>query len=211
MESRDPLALTPGTRLGVWEITAPIGDGRMGQVYRAHDTKLGRDVARRDSVSDPRTGGGRDARRSGRWLAYQSNESERNEVNVRAFTPSSSGQGGKWRVSNNGGNSPHWARTGHELVYRAGGQLLTVSYAVNGNTFVAEKPRVWIAAHGGGDWDLAADGKRVAVVMREGIAQAPQQEHEIAIYDLSSDRPYWSNLLRAHRPIVSPAVTLAPQ
>ena len=39
------MALTPGSRLGPYAITPQIGVGGMGEVYRARDTKLDRDVA----------------------------------------------------------------------------------------------------------------------------------------------------------------------
>ena len=39
------MALAAGTRLGSYEIVALLGAGGMGEVYRAQDTKLGRDVA----------------------------------------------------------------------------------------------------------------------------------------------------------------------
>src|SRR5215212_159111 len=40
-----PMALASGTRLGPYEIVHPIGSGGMGDVYRAHDDRLERDVA----------------------------------------------------------------------------------------------------------------------------------------------------------------------
>ena len=39
------MKLAPGARLGPYEIVAPLGAGGMGEVYRARDTRLKRDIA----------------------------------------------------------------------------------------------------------------------------------------------------------------------
>jgi Tol biopolymer transport system component/tRNA A-37 threonylcarbamoyl transferase component Bud32 len=114
------------------------------------------------------------------WLAYHSNESGKNEVYVRAFPPPASGQGGKWQISNSGGENPMWSRKGRELLYRSGDQMMAVKYAVKGDSFVPERPRVWVSKLGGStDFDLAPDGKRLAVVMPVATPEAPKPEHEV--------------------------------
>ena len=44
------MALISGSKLGPYEIVAPIGAGGMGEVYRARDAELGRDVAVKGSA-----------------------------------------------------------------------------------------------------------------------------------------------------------------
>ena len=105
-----------------------------------------------------------------KWIAYMSNESGREEVFVRPFP----GPGGKWQISTASGTNPTWSRTRHELLYRApGGTIMVVSYTVEGDSFQAEKPRVWseqtiLALSRGRSFDLHPDGERLAVAVPSG-------------------------------------------
>jgi serine/threonine-protein kinase len=128
----------------------------------------------------------------GRWLAYRSDASGKNEIYVRAFPPPSSGQGRSWLISNSGGVQPRWSRNGHELLYLSGDQIMAASYAVKGDTFVAEKPRVWSTKAGAavpenapiaGVWDLAPDGTRAAMLTPVETAEAHTQEHEVVFLE----------------------------
>jgi serine/threonine-protein kinase len=59
----------------------------------------------------------------GRWLAYESDESGRPEVYVQQYP----GPGGKWPISNAGGERPVWSRDGRQIFYRNGDKLMAVS------------------------------------------------------------------------------------
>ncbi|MGH9579402.1 MAG: hypothetical protein ACRD2R_00285, partial [Terriglobales bacterium] len=59
---------------------------------------------------------------NGKWLAYTSDESGRVEVYVTAFP----GPGGKWQVSNGGGDIPQWSRDGKELYFVSGPKIMAV-------------------------------------------------------------------------------------
>jgi len=57
---------------------------------------------------------------NGKWLAYDSDQSGRYEVYVTAFPD----RGGKWQVSNGGGDSPSWSADGKQLYYQSGDKLM---------------------------------------------------------------------------------------
>jgi Tol biopolymer transport system component/predicted Ser/Thr protein kinase len=102
--------------------------------------------------------------RDGHWLAYQSNESGQYEVSVRAFPPPSSGEGAKIPISNKGGVQPVWSRNANVLYYQSGDQIMAVNYRVEGDNFVADRPRVWAELGGGTLWDMGPDGRAVITV-----------------------------------------------
>ena len=113
----------------------------------------------------------------GKWLAYRANSSGDGNLYVRAFPDT----GGLWKISNNGGQHPLWSRDGHDLLYQAGDQMMAVRYSVNGGTFVAEKPRVWLEKVGGTAYDLFPDGKRLLVLAPVDLPGAPQVDHEVVL------------------------------
>jgi len=115
----------------------------------------------------------------GRWIAYSSNESGSREVYVRRFSLSPAASDGKWQISSSGGNFPRWSPNGRELLYISRDQMMTVGYTTKGDSFVAEKPRVWASnVPGALGLDFAPDGARVAVTL-PATAIAPTQEHTI--------------------------------
>jgi serine/threonine-protein kinase len=102
----------------------------------------------------------------GRWLAYMSTESGVPAIYVRSFP----GPGGKWQIAPSG-TMPVWSPNGRELFYRTpeDRRIMVAPFAVKGDAFVPEKPRLWsdkqIAATGVlRGYDVAPDGKRVAAL-----------------------------------------------
>ena len=73
-------------------------------------------------VQTPANEGGGLFSPDGRWLAYMSNESGKNEVYVSAFPK----HAGKWQISNGGGAGMIWSRNGKELFFQNGSSLMVV-------------------------------------------------------------------------------------
>jgi eukaryotic-like serine/threonine-protein kinase len=105
----------------------------------------------------------------GRWIAYTSNESGKNEVYVRPFPGV---EAGRWPVSTSGGDSPLWSPTGRELFYRSGDAVMAVAVKTE-PTFSLGLPTVLFrgaydsTAVGSGDlspWDISPDGKRFLMI-----------------------------------------------
>jgi serine/threonine-protein kinase len=132
-------------------------------------------------LTTPYTDDGATVSPDGRWLAYYSNESGALEVYVRAFSSSATPKDVKVKVSNSGGGFPVWSPNRRDLLYQSNGQIMAVSYTASGDSFVADKPRVWTASIAGATgFDLSSDGKRAAVVVPVA-PDVPKQEHTIVI------------------------------
>jgi serine/threonine-protein kinase len=113
----------------------------------------------------------------GRWIAYTSDESKRNEVYVRAFP----GPGMKQPISSEGGEEPLWARNSKQLFYRWQDQVWVVDVKTDSG-FTTTKPRLIFEKPGYGGsyptrgYDLAPDGQRFLMVKLEQRKPTPVTE-----------------------------------
>jgi hypothetical protein len=110
----------------------------------------------------------------GRWIAYQSNESGRNEVYVAPFP----GPGGKWQVSTGGGLQPRWRRDGSEIFYiDPRGNVMAAPVNGKGSSFEIGVIKQLFAARTKPirrSYDVSADGQRFLInTLPEQMMSAP--------------------------------------
>ena len=96
----------------------------------------------------------------GRWIAYVSNETGRNEVWVQPFP----GPGAKFQVSAGGGTLPQWRRDGRELLYLGpNDRVMAVPITMTGATLKAGASEALFTAPPGGFVTASPDGQRFVV------------------------------------------------
>jgi eukaryotic-like serine/threonine-protein kinase len=77
----------------------------------------------------------------GRWIAYSSNESGKNEISVRSFDPATGTTGAPTVVTQGGGTTPLWRGDGKELFYIARDGMATALEVKAGATFQVGAPK----------------------------------------------------------------------
>ena len=101
----------------------------------------------------------------GQWVVYTTDESGREEVYVQPFP----GPGGKWMISNDGGQFPRWARNGREIFYINGDKMMSAAVETQ-PVFKAGTPRVLFQTGGYlgvGNYDVAPDGQHFLMLKQE--------------------------------------------
>ena len=169
---RGRLAFSPASTAGglpdVWTLPLDLSDPDRPKPGKPEPFLTEQGIAEVDGAFSP----------DGKFLAYASSESGREEVFVRVFP----GPGGRWKVSAAGGKFPAWSRT-RELFFLGGDdRIMVASYAIQGDAFSAARPRVWSPTPIRRDgvrqsFDISADGKRAVVFPRPAPEQSGGNLH----------------------------------
>lgn len=122
----------------------------------------------------------------GKWLAYVSNDSGKNEIYVEPVP----GPGGRWRISANGGEQPRWSRDGREIFYRNGTKMMAAAVRAMPE-FTAGQPVELFDSRfdrGGAvqNYDVMPDGRRFLMVRAE--TPAPREIRVVIGWHRDQDR-----------------------
>ena len=134
-----------------------------------------------------------------RWIAYQSNESGKDEVYVRPFPAVESS---RWQISTGGGATPMWSRDSREIFYAGGPLGLTLLRVAVESTppggpfsFGGAQPLFSLAPYyssTGRTLNVSPDGKRFLAIK---VPEAGKQQDTIIVVS------HWFNELKARVPI----------
>ena len=107
----------------------------------------------------------------GRWIAYRSDESGRNEVYVQRFPE----MGGRVQISTAGGTAPLWSSDSAELFYRQGEAMMAVAVDGTGAAFGAGSPVRLFEGRYLDDlarnYDVAPDGRFLMIKQADTLKQ----------------------------------------
>jgi serine/threonine-protein kinase len=120
----------------------------------------------------------------GRWLAYQSNDTGRDEIYVRPFPNVNSG---RWQVSTAGGRTPVWSHRGDELFFKSADAAIMSVQVETGPSWSAGQP-IQVARPGlfpaiavlPRQFEVSADGRRFLVIKDANVG-AGQTQNQIAV------------------------------
>jgi hypothetical protein len=76
----------------------------------------------------------------GKWVAFQSNESGRDEIYIKPFSPGQTGRPGRWQISTESGVEPKWRQDGKELFYIAPDRTLMAAAVTIAGSFESGTP-----------------------------------------------------------------------
>jgi serine/threonine-protein kinase len=181
-----PLLESPGSVPGTpWSPSVWSSDGRWF-LFMSEDPQTGWDVWARDADGElapvikslanemhPRLSP------NGRWVAYSSDESGRDEVYVQPFPDVAEG---RWTISTDGGHTPIWSPDGNRLFYVRGAELMDVLVRYQPDRFAAGAPEVLFDGPfdqtQDGNYDVFPDGEHFLMIETDPNAR-PNRLHVV--------------------------------
>ena len=116
----------------------------------------------------------------GRWVAYSSDDSGREEIFVQRMSSERDANARRWQLSSDGGSQPRWRGDGKELFYiSSAGMLMSVPIRDGGSVPVFGTPRSLFGLRtvsqfrGAFSYDVSADGRRFIALYPSETPQAP--------------------------------------